>query len=142
MADYYKTLNIPRSASSDEIKKAYKKLALQWHPDKNISNPQLATIKFKEISEAYETLSNPESKKIYDAKINGSSLSNSSVFSHNIDIFPLFNNMLNNMFNDMFTTLLFNPTFQMENHIYIMRWNTKKSCYKEYKPTPMDVDYT
>ena len=53
--DYYKTLGVPRTASDDQIKKAYRKLALKYHPDKN-KDPG-AEDKFKEIAEAYEVLS-------------------------------------------------------------------------------------
>lgn len=53
--DYYKILGIPRDADEDQIKKAYRKMALKYHPDKN-SDPS-AEEKFKEIAEAYEVLS-------------------------------------------------------------------------------------
>lgn len=54
---YYEILEINKSASEAEIKKAYRKLALKWHPDKNHGNHHEAEIRFKEISEAYEVLS-------------------------------------------------------------------------------------
>ena len=63
--DYYKILNIPNSATPDEIKKAYRKLAIKWHPDKNKGN-KVAEEKFKEISEAYDVLSNSDKRKQYD----------------------------------------------------------------------------
>nr|CAH7736419.1 unnamed protein product [Callosobruchus chinensis] len=66
MADYYKILNIPRSATKDQIKKAYKLLALKWHPDKNPDKPEEACKRFREISQAYEVLSDPKKKKSYD----------------------------------------------------------------------------
>ena len=67
--DYYKTLGVDKNASLEDIKKAYKKLALKWHPDKNSKTEearQEAEKKFKEISEAYSTLSDAEKRKKYD----------------------------------------------------------------------------
>ncbi|KAL1968947.1 hypothetical protein VTN77DRAFT_781 [Rasamsonia byssochlamydoides] len=61
----YDALGIKPDASQDDIKKAYKKAALRWHPDKNKDNPKAAE-KFKEVSQAYEVLSDPEKRKIYD----------------------------------------------------------------------------
>jgi molecular chaperone DnaJ len=63
--DYYTVLGVSKSAPADEIKKAYRKLAIQFHPDKNPDNPE-AEDKFKEAAEAYEVLSNPEKKQRYD----------------------------------------------------------------------------
>lgn len=63
--DYYEVLGVTKSASADEIKKAYRKLAIQFHPDKNPDNPE-AEDKFKEAAEAYEVLSNAEKKARYD----------------------------------------------------------------------------
>ena len=59
--DYYKTLGVSKSASSGEIKKAYRKMAIKYHPDKN-PNDKAAEDKFKEAAEAYEVLSSPEKK--------------------------------------------------------------------------------
>jgi len=63
--DYYKILGVNKSANAEEIKKAYRKLALKYHPDRNGSNKN-SEEKFKEISEAYAVLSDPEKKKQYD----------------------------------------------------------------------------
>ncbi len=65
MTDYYKVLGIERAASADEIKKAYRKGALKYHPDKNQGDAQ-AEAKFKEISEAYEVLSDDKKRQMYD----------------------------------------------------------------------------
>ncbi|MCU0353607.1 MAG: J domain-containing protein [Cytophagales bacterium] len=64
--DYYKTLGVSKTATADEIKKAYRKLAVKYHPDKNKDDKQ-AEEKFKEVSEAYEVLGDPEKRKKYDA---------------------------------------------------------------------------
>ena len=64
--DYYKILGVGRDASADEIKKVYRKLAMKYHPDKAKGDKKQAEDKFKQISEAYAVLSNPEKKKEYD----------------------------------------------------------------------------
>ncbi|XP_035938905.1 dnaJ homolog subfamily B member 2 isoform X3 [Halichoerus grypus] len=66
MASYYDILDVPRSASADDIKKAYRRKALQWHPDKNPDNKEFAERKFKEVAEAYEVLSDKHKREIYD----------------------------------------------------------------------------
>ncbi|KAF1791869.1 DnaJ domain, conserved site [Phytophthora cactorum] len=63
--DYFEVLNLPRSASASDVKRAYRKLAVQWHPDKNRSSPRAEEF-FKKISEAYEVLSDPEKRKVYE----------------------------------------------------------------------------
>jgi len=64
--DYYEILGVPRDASLEDIKKAYRQLALKYHPDKNPDNHKEAEEKFKEIGEAYKILSDPEKRQIYD----------------------------------------------------------------------------
>jgi molecular chaperone DnaJ len=93
--DYYEVLGIPRDASINEIKKAYRQLALKYHPDRNQGNTG-AEEKFKEASEAYSVLGNEEKKRMYDQfgfdglKMNGRGFSDSffsdSIFSDFEDI--------------------------------------------------------
>ncbi|NWV46167.1 DNJB8 protein, partial [Daphoenositta chrysoptera] len=69
MVDYYKVLGVQKEASRDDIRKSYHKLALKWHPDKNPRNKEEAEKRFKEIIEAYETLSDPEKRLVYDKSV-------------------------------------------------------------------------
>lgn len=64
--DWYKILGVSKTSSISEIKRAYKKLALQWHPDKNVENREEAEAKFREIAAAYEVLSNEEKRTRFD----------------------------------------------------------------------------
>lgn len=64
--DFYSILGVPRNADSAALKKAYRKLAMKWHPDKNRENQAEAQAKFQEISEAYDVLNDPQKRKIYD----------------------------------------------------------------------------
>ncbi|XP_034289669.1 chaperone protein DnaJ-like isoform X2 [Pantherophis guttatus] len=66
MVEYYEALGLPKTASLDDIKKAYRKKALKWHPDKNPENKQFAEQRFKEIAEAYEVLSDKNKRDVYD----------------------------------------------------------------------------
>ena len=63
--DYYETLEVSRDVSASELKKAFKKKAMKYHPDRNPDNPEAAE-KFKEAAEAYDVLSDPQKKSAYD----------------------------------------------------------------------------
>ena len=66
--DYYEVLGVGKSADEKEIKKAYRKLAMQYHPDRNPDNKE-AEEKFKEINEAYEVLSDENKRRTYDVSL-------------------------------------------------------------------------
>jgi molecular chaperone DnaJ len=93
--DYYDVLGVSRSADHVEIKSAYRKLAIKFHPDKNPDDPS-AEDKFKEAAEAYEILSNPEKRSRYDqfghrgaaaGGFGGASMNMEDIFSQFGDIF-------------------------------------------------------
>lgn len=65
-ADYYDILGVDKNATAEEIKRAYRKQALEWHPDKHPDNKEAAEKRFKEINEAYQILSDPEKRRAYD----------------------------------------------------------------------------
>jgi molecular chaperone DnaJ len=92
--DYYESLNVSRDANEEELKKAYRKLALSYHPDRNPGDKQ-AEEKFKEINEAYEVLSNPDKRMRYDRFGNADDAGSFFDFG--------FNGNLDNVFNDIFS---------------------------------------
>ena len=105
MQDYYTILGVERDASADVIKRAYRKLALQYHPDRNPGDAQ-AEAKFKEAAEAYEVLSNPEKRQRYD-RFGHAGLRNGGQGQsfHDIsDIFTAFSDIFGGsaIFDDMF----------------------------------------
>lgn len=94
--DYYEVLGVERSATADEIKKAYRKLALKLHPDRNPDNPH-AEEQFKEASEAYQVLSEPEKRERYD-HFGHQGLEGQAGFGDIGDIFSQFNDLFGDFF--------------------------------------------
>src|SRR5256885_16633385 len=64
--DFYEVLGVSKTASVEEIKGAYRKAALKWHPDRNPANKEVAEVNFRECTEAYSVLSDPEKRQGYD----------------------------------------------------------------------------
>ena len=104
--NYYEVLGVSENATSDEIRKAYKKLAIKWHPDKNPDNKEFAEEKFKSISEAYNVLSDPKKREEWENYRNGGFNGdfNMSDFEMN-DPFEIFNSFFGgrNPFRDFFS---------------------------------------
>jgi molecular chaperone DnaJ len=102
--DYYEILSVERTASDTEIKTAYRKLAMQYHPDRNPNNPE-AEERFKACSEAYQVLSDPEKRAAYDrfghAAVNGagSPFQGGNPFQGQGDLGDIFGDIFGEMFN-------------------------------------------
>ena len=98
-SNHYKTLGLNPGAKEDEIKKAYKKLALKWHPDRNADNKKVAEEQFKKISQAYQCLINPNQN--YDSinpndifnQFFNMNLNNEQTSNFGINIADIFNNI-------------------------------------------------
>lgn len=80
--NYYEILGVPRNASEEEVKRAYRRLALKWHPDKNPDNSESARKVFQEVSEAYEVLSDPVKRRNYDQFGSSSGTTNDNHHHH------------------------------------------------------------
>ncbi len=80
--DYYKILEVPRTAKAEDIKKAYRKLAMQCHPDRNPGNEGWANAKFKEVNEAFAVLGDPDKRKKYDRFGTAEGIDLGSVYSN------------------------------------------------------------
>jgi molecular chaperone DnaJ len=102
-ADFYVVLGVERDASSDQIKSAYRKAALKWHPDRNPENKEEAEINFRMASEAYSVLSDPQKRPVYDrfghAGLGGRGFDGGGI---NSVIFEEFHDILGDLFGEAF----------------------------------------
>lgn len=112
--NFYNVLEVPETATFDEIKKSYRKLSMIYHPDKNNNNPE-STAKFQKISEAYETLNDPEKRQQYDMSRNNpfSNIRHNMGSMNSVD--ELFSNLFGMPFGPSQGTP-FNPFGQSSNH--------------------------
>src|SRR5215468_1492115 len=96
--DYYEILGVKREADDEEIKRAYRKLAMQYHPDRNVGDAE-AEVKFKEASEAYEVLRDPDKRQRYNryghAGLEGMNLHD---FNSRQSVFDLFGDLFGDFF--------------------------------------------
>lgn len=99
--DYYEVLSVVRTCTDDELKKAYRKLALQWHPDKNPDNRAEAEERFKEIGEAYQILSDAERRAQYD-RFGHAAFEQGGGFPGGFDVGGGFEDILGDLFGDFF----------------------------------------
>jgi molecular chaperone DnaJ len=96
--DFYEILGITRTASVEEIKSAYRKAAMQWHPDRNPDSKQEAEVRFRECTEAYSVLSDPQKRQIYDTYGHAGLAHAGSQTDFNETIFQDFHDILGDFF--------------------------------------------
>src|SRR5881296_1249170 len=101
--DYYEILGVSRSASEDDIKKAYRKLALRYHPDRNPEDRHEAEERFKEISEAYQVLSDAERRSLYD-RFGHAAFQQGAPGGAGFDFGGNFEDIIGDLFGDFFGT--------------------------------------
>ena len=101
--DYYEILGVSRSATEDDVKKAYRKLALKYHPDRNPDDRHEAEERFKEISEAYQVLSDPERRSLYD-RFGHAAFEQGAPGGAGFDFGGNFEDIIGDLFGDFFGT--------------------------------------
>lgn len=140
--DYYEILEVERKASSDEIKKAYRKAALKFHPDKNPGDKE-AEVRFKECSEAYEVLSDSEKRSRYDQYghdgLRGSAVHDYQNMQYD-DIFSMFNDIFSGMGGGRASQARRpNRGFDLETMTEITLQDVARSCEREVEFTRQDM---
>ncbi|MHB1768793.1 MAG: molecular chaperone DnaJ, partial [Phycisphaerae bacterium] len=140
--DYYEILEVERKASSDEIKKAYRKAALKFHPDKNPGDKE-AEVRFKECSEAYEVLSDSEKRSRYDQYghdgLRGSAVHDYQNMQYD-DIFSMFNDIFSGMGGGRASQARRpNRGFDLETMTEITLQDVARGCEREVEFTRQDM---
>src|SRR3954462_7650033 len=98
--DYYEVLGVGRTATEAEVTKAYRKLAMQHHPDRNVGDPE-AEVRFKEVTEAYEVLRDPQKRERYDRHGHAGVASGAGGFpggAEGVDLGDLFGDLIGSFF--------------------------------------------
>jgi DnaJ-class molecular chaperone len=141
-ADHYKTLGIEKNSNQETIKKAYRKLSLKYHPDKNNGDDS----HFKEINGAYEILSDPDKRRIYDMQNSNPFMASSSnfpsnMFSHNPNMNDVFSNMFGDSMFHQFTQNNSGSNFNNPN-IKIFRNGVQVNKPKQQPPDDISINIT
>lgn len=137
--DYYGTLGLKKDCSDDDIKKAYRSLAMTYHPDKSEGDKDVATEKFKQVAEAYQVLSDPEKRREYD--MGGVDLSNHIRFANAFDIFSCFfgGGMHPGVSPGKFNFQVFNHTIMKPDPIVI---TVSCTIFEIFNGADRDISYT
>lgn len=129
MKSYYEILGVSEKATDEEIKKAYRKMAMKWHPDRNQNN-KAAEEKFKEIKSAYEILSDSYKRKEYDLSRNPKSQSSNKSNNFNGSFEQQFNDFFKDHFSDVFGQN--NPNI-LQAEMHVSFWEAIFGCKKQFE---------
>lgn len=130
--DFYKILNVKKDASQEEIKKAYRKLAMKHHPDRN-QNDKKSEEKFKEIQTAYDTLSDPEKRLAYDLGNSGNQYNRQNNQQYEQRAEDFFRQHFSEMFEDQFSNIFRQREYIQQIELTINFWEAIKGVTKTFE---------